>query len=217
MSDQWNTTTVDPSQAPEPLTDQQLAENLGHTSQFVGLMDTEDKVRGHLDAVAQYQAVRYNLLHNGEFSPEEIKRAYCSEWVSCDACESPHGACVDVCAKKAKVESVATFGLGAEIDNALAEDFKNLVALGAYDEPAPAVSAQRDYQQPAIAYTEHLHRVAAVTSMDAVAAAVGDPVELARLQWKGAVAKRNALMAQWDAYVAECRAYYQQLKRNSGK
>lgn len=211
MTEHWNTTTVDPSQEPEPLSAQVLSENLGHTSQFVGLMDTEDKVRGHLDAVAQYQTIYNNLLHNGEFSPDEINRAYCSTWVACDNCESPHGACVDVCAKAGRV--VDTFGFGPEMDAALAADEAKLVALGAYD-PQPAadpgyVPAQQPYNPDQHWEVQHPQPQAQPQARSPQPAV---ELETARLTWKDAVAKRNALMAQWDAYVAECRAHYQRLK-----
>lgn len=39
-----------------------LRVNLGQVSQFVGLMDTIDKVREHLAQVAQYQTVQMNII-----------------------------------------------------------------------------------------------------------------------------------------------------------
>jgi hypothetical protein len=271
MSDKWNTTTVDPSQAPPQLSEQVLSENLGHTSQFVGLMDTEDKVRGHLEAVAQYQTVKSNLLHSGQFDPDEIKRAYASTWVACDGCESPHGACVDVCAKAGRV--VETFGFGPEMDAALAEDDAKLRALGAYDPPAVrcvtsttamcpdphgacaqrcqfpySVEQQADAQHPAPApaaqpqggthhpYCTSLHPATAAQGCDCGARgfdwggpapaqqaqqpqqgarqgpATPQQVEAARVAWKDAIAKRDSLYKQWDAYVKQLSDEYRRLR-----
>ena len=256
MSDKWNTTTVDPSQEPEPLSEQVLSENLGHTSQFVGLMDTEDKVRGHLDAVAQYQTVYSNLLHSGQFDQDEIKRAYASTWVACEGCESPHGACVDVCAKAGRV--VETFGFGPEMDAALAEDDAKLHALGAY-EPAPAPAAQPQGGTHHPYCTSRFVATAAqgcdcgargwdwdgapapqpqgrtyVTGFDWGGAAPAQQptsaeqpwqgtrpgpgpatpqqVEAARVAWKDAIAKRDSLYKQWDAYVKQLSDEYRRLR-----
>lgn len=48
-----------------------LAMHLGQVSQFVGLMDTIDKVREHLDAITQYETVRSNLLDGYTGQPED--------------------------------------------------------------------------------------------------------------------------------------------------
>ena len=37
-------------------------------------------------------------------------------------------------------------------------------------------------------------------------------VEIARQEWKQAVAQRNALMQQWDEYVSQLREHYNDLK-----
>lgn len=49
-----------------------LRVNLGQVSQFVGLMDTIDKVREHLAQVAQYQTVQMNLIEDLEHEDVQV-------------------------------------------------------------------------------------------------------------------------------------------------
>lgn len=65
MSGFWDNETPRTTNLPNPLVElpeELVAEHLGKLSNFVGIMDTAEKVQAHLDAVQQYQAVREMLM-----------------------------------------------------------------------------------------------------------------------------------------------------------
>lgn len=72
MTGFWDNETPRTTNLPNPLVElpqELLDDHLGKLSNFVGLMDTPERVQAHLDAVQQYQTVKASLLPPQETPP----------------------------------------------------------------------------------------------------------------------------------------------------